>query len=220
MFILSCFSSGTSSISLVCLPKLFKYGSCMVFSFSVLITKLTSIPRFLLYFQRETVKRKISTSYTQSRSQFCGSSVLNAKAEESLGGYTNNRSWKRQEGRQREMPKLKYQRTSSFVFCQLYEHQLFISIVGQTGREIKGPAIISSSGDSVRDSCIRDVPVEHGCTPAVHGRLHQQTYHILKHKMWPSSRLETCQILKWSTQSSKRSITWQIQTCRKREKKL
>lgn len=79
--------------------------------------------------------------------------------------------------------KIKYQRTSSFVFCQLYEHQLFISVVGQTGREIKGPAIISSSGDSVRDSCIRDVPVEHGCTPAVHGRLHQQTYHILKHKM-------------------------------------
>lgn len=184
MFILSCFSSGISSTSLVCLPKLFKYASYRLYSVFFLKTKPMSMPRF----QRETAKRKLSTSYTQSRSWFCGSSVLNGKAEESLRGYTNNRSWKRQKGRQRETLKVKYQRTLSFVFCQHYEHQLFISIVGQTSRGIKGPAIISCSGDSVRDSCIRDVPVEHGCTTAGHGRLHQQIYHILKHNMWPSSR--------------------------------
>lgn len=82
------------------------------------------------------------------------------------------------------MAKIKYQGTLSFVFCQHYEHQLFISSVGQTSREIKGPAITNiTNGDSVRDSCIRDTPVEHGCTPAGHGRLHQEIYHILKHKM-------------------------------------
>lgn len=64
----------------------------MVFSFSVFMTKPMSIPRFLLYFQRETVKWKLSTSYTQSRARFYGSSVLKGKAEESLRGYTNNRS--------------------------------------------------------------------------------------------------------------------------------
>lgn len=182
-FILSCFSSGISSISLVCLPRLFKYASYQLYGVFFLKTKPMSMPRFQLYFQRETAKRKLSTSYTQSRARFCGSSVLNGKAEESLRGYTNNRSWKRQKGRQREMLKVKYQRTLSFVFCQNYEHQLFISVVGQASREIKGPAIISCSGDSVRDSCIRDVPVEHGCTTAGHGRLHQQIYHILKHNM-------------------------------------
>lgn len=54
------------------------------------------------------------------------------------------------------MPKRKYQRTLSFVFCQHYEHQLFIN-GGQRSREIKGPATMSSSRDSVTDSCIRDV---------------------------------------------------------------
>lgn len=146
-----------------------------------------SIPRILLYFQRETARRKLSTSYTQSRSQFCGSSVL--KGWGIPQGLHQQQKWKRQEGRQREMPKIKYQRTLSFVFCQHYEHQLFISAVGQTSRGIKGPAITISNGDSGSDSSIRDVPVEHGCTPAGHGRLHQQIYHVLKHKMWPSSRL-------------------------------
>lgn len=124
-----------------------------------------SIPRRLLYFQREKVKRNLRTSYTEFAfftqspdPDLCGSSVLNGKAKEYPSGATSTtEAKKRKRGRkggnakQTEKTPIK-QRTSSIVLCQHYEgHQLFTNVAVQISKANKGQAgmaIMSVSGQS------------------------------------------------------------------------
>lgn len=93
---------------------------------------------------------------------------------------------KEKRGVKQKMPdkqKKKYQRTSPTVLCQCYGgHQLSINTVVQVSKENRGQAIICSHRQ-LEVPALRMLLVNVGVLLAVHGRLEQQSCHILKHKI-------------------------------------